>query len=271
MTFETFDAIILFRKIVNIKTQSAASYKLYWKDAMSNIKEYLRSVGISKQELASEIKLSRPTLDAYIAAYERGEEIPRERYQIIFDQLFGVKLDEEAFRGRLSRFKILLDRDERLGTEKIDPKAADVISRLKGRMLQDMSRGDWNQAVYSFIDMLITNYRGNEIFEKLAEYFTYLNRSKMDDVAREDQIPYFARYYKTFSSLLDDPYSFETADFEAFMKRREQIIRDKVKEDKQQELKLKKIINETAKELEKTGVKATEEEILRAVLDKVKK
>ena len=165
---------------------------------MNNIKEYLKAIGISKQEFANEIKLSRPTLDAYITAYENGEIIPRERYQIIFDDLFGEELEVDAFQETLKRLKNLLDRDERLGTEKLDAGAADMVSRLKDRMFQDMSQGDWNRSVYTFIDMLITGYRQNVIFETLAEYFTYLNRSEMDDSVSDDQIPYFAQYYRVF-------------------------------------------------------------------------
>ena len=209
---------------------------------MNNIKEYLKAIGISKQEFANEIKLSRPTLDAYITAYENGEIIPRERYQIIFDDLFGEELEVDAFQETLKRLKNLLDRDERLGTEKLDAGAADMVSRLKDRMFQDMSQGDWNRSVYTFIDMLITSYRQNVIFEMLAEYFTYLNRSEMDDSVSDDQIPYFAQYYRVFDSLLKNPTSYEKTDYEAFMRRREQLINSRIKSQEQKEEKIKKLI-----------------------------
>ena len=238
---------------------------------MNNIKEYLKAIGISKQEFANEIKLSRPTLDAYIAAYENGETIPRERYQIIFDDLFSEELEVDAFQETLKRLKNLLDRDERLGTEKLDAGAADMVSRLKDRMFQDMSQGDWNQSVYAFIDMLITSYRQNVIFETLAEYFTYLNRSEMDDSVSDDQIPYFAQYYRVFDSLLKNPTSYEKTDYEAFMRRREQLINSRIKAQEQKEEKIKKLIFDTAKELEETGIAATDAEILKAVLEKLQK
>ncbi len=238
---------------------------------MNNIKEYLKTMGISKQEFANEIKLSRPTLDAYIAAYENGETIPRERYQIIFDDLFGEELELEAFQETLKRLKNLLDRDERLGTDKLDARAADMVSRLKERMLQDMAKGDWNQSVYAFIDMLIASYRQNVIFEKLAEYFTYLNRSELDDIASDDQIPYFAQFYRVFDTLLKNPSSYEKTDYETFMRRRKQLIEGRKKEQEQKEEKIKKLIFDTAKELEETGLVATDAEILKAVLEKLQK
>ena len=238
---------------------------------MKNIKEYLKAIGVSKQDFANEIRLSRPTLDAYIVAYEKGEEIPRERYQIIFDDLFTEELDVETFQETLKRLKNLLDRDERLGTEKLDARAADMVSRLKDRMFQDMSQGNWNQSVYTFIDMLITSYRQNVIFEKLAEYFTYLNRSELDDCVSDDQVPYFARYYKLFDSLLKNPLSYEKTDYEAFMKRREQLILSRTNEQEQKAEKIKRLISDAARELEGTGIAATDTEILMAVLEKLQK
>ena len=138
-------------------------------------------------------------------------------------------------------------------------------------MLQDMGQEDWNQSVYVFIDMLITSYRQSVIFEKLAEYFTYLNRSKLDDNVSDDQIPYFAQFYKVFDSLLKNPLSYEKTDFEAFMRRRKQIIEGRKKEQEKREDTIKKLIFDTAKELEETGIVATDAEILKAVLEKLQK
>lgn len=236
---------------------------------MINIKEYLKSIGISKQEFATEIKLSRPTLDSYIITYENGEIIPRERYQIIFDELFSEDLDPETFRMELDRLKNLLDRDERLGTDKLDTYAADMVSRLKDRMSQDMSQDGWNQSVYTFIDMLITSYRQNIIFERLAEYFTYLNRSELDDLAESEQIPYFAQFYRLFHSLIKNPTTYEKKDYEAFLKRREQIIKERMTEQEKQEENIKKLISDTARELQETGIAATDAEIIKAVLEKL--
>ena len=238
---------------------------------MINIKDYLKAIGISKQELATEIKLSRPTLDSYIFAYENGEAIPRERYQIIFDELFGETLERDDFWSTLERLKNLLERDERLGTDTLDARAADMVSRLKDRMLQDMSQNGWNQSVYIFIDMLITSYRDNIIFKRLAEYFTYLNRSDLEDRANSEQIPYFAQFYRLFSSLLKNPTTYEEQDYIDFLERREQIIRGRVSEQEKKEENIKKLISDTVRELQETGIDATETEILKAIIEKINK
>lgn len=236
---------------------------------MINIKEYLKTLGISKQEFAAEIKLSRPTLDSYIIAYENGEKIPRERYQIIFEKLFSETLEQDDFWTTLTQLKKLLERDERLGTDTLDAHAADMVSRIKDRMLQDMSQGNWNQSVYTFIYMLITSYRQNIIFERLAEYFTYLNGNELNDFVGDEQIPYFAHFYSLFDSLLKNPTSYKKKDYETFLKRREQIIRNKISEQEKMEEKIKKLISDTARELRGIGIAATDTEIIKAVLEKL--
>lgn len=235
-----------------------------------DIKEYLKKVGISKQEFANEIRLSRPTLDSYIDIYEKGETISKDRYQIIFTNLFEKELDAEIFRKKLDSLKRLLDRDERLGTDKLEAKAADVVSRINNRMLDDMSKEDWNISVYIFIDMLIKNYRNNEIFEKLSEYFVYLNRTKLEDDILDEQIPYFAQFYKAFSSLRDNPTLYDDEDFCDFMNRREQLIIDRENENKKKEENIKDLVGEAIKKIEDSGNEVTETEILNVILDKLK-
>lgn len=54
-----------------------------------NIKEQLKSIDVKISKLAGGLDISRPTLDSYIDLYERGEKIPNEKYQEIFDYLFS--------------------------------------------------------------------------------------------------------------------------------------------------------------------------------------
>ncbi len=238
---------------------------------MIDIKNYLKKIGVSKQDFANEIKLSRPTLDTYINAFENGEIISRDRYQIIFNRLFSEELDEDVFKKRLGEIKNLLNRDERLGTDKLETEAADIVSRINKRILADMSKGDWNKQVYIFVDMLIKDYRKNTTLEKLAEYFSYLNRSKLEDVILDEQIPYFAQFYRAFASLRDNPTLYDKSDFDDFMKRRVEIINDRDKENKIKEENIKGLIVEARKNLEDNGIEVTETEILKALLNKLNK
>ena len=51
------------------------------------IKTVRTKLGLTQKEFADLLGLSRPTLDNYIDLYEAGEKLPKERYQIIFDDL----------------------------------------------------------------------------------------------------------------------------------------------------------------------------------------
>lgn len=56
-----------------------------------DIKEQLKSIDVKISKLAGGLEISRPTLDSYIDLYERGEKIPNEKYQKIFDYLFSTE------------------------------------------------------------------------------------------------------------------------------------------------------------------------------------
>ena len=236
-------------------------------EAKMSIKEYLKSIGVSKQEFASEIKLSRPTLDGYIEAYEKSGRLPRERYQIIFDGLFREELTAVEFKEKLKKMHRLLERDVRLGTEKLDARAADEVSRVKNRMLRDMSEKDWDPSVYTFMEMLLENYRRDPVFRRLAEYFVFLNRSNVNVDASEEQKPYFVNFYKTFDSLYKDSrFAYDEKYYNLFIERRDQLAKDRMAQRNQKNEELMKLLSSTAKEM---GTEATNAEILKAVLEKL--
>ena len=236
-------------------------------DAKMSIKEYLKSVGISKQDFAIEIKLSRPTLDSYIDMYEKSGWIPKERYQIIFDNLFREELTEVEFKEKLKKMHGLLVRDTRLGTEKLGARAADEVARLKNRMLRDMSEEGWSPSVYAFMEMLLDNYRRDAVFRRLAEYFYFLNRSESYVDATEEQKPYFANFYKTFDSMYkDDPLSFDEKDYDMLIQRRNRLAEDRKAKRDQRKDELMKLLSSTVKEM---GTEATDTEIMKAVLEKL--
>ena len=236
-------------------------------DARMSIKEYLKSVGVSKQEFASEIKLSRPTLDCYIDAYEKSGRLPRERYQIIFDNLFQEDLTAVEFKEKLKKMHRLLERDVRLGTDKLDARAADEVSRMKNRMLRDMSEKDWNPNVYAFLEMMLENYRRDAVFRRLAEYFVFLNRSEVNEDASEEQKPYFVNFYKTFDSLYKDArFTYDEKYYDLLIERRDQLAKDRKVQRDQRKDELLKLLSLTVREM---GTEATDAEILKAALEKL--
>ena len=88
--------------------------RIFAKSDMESIKKYLKSIGITQIYLAEALNISRPTLDLYIDLYEKQKNIPKERYNIIFQKLFDEKIDDkDEFLRRLDISRTLLNRDER--------------------------------------------------------------------------------------------------------------------------------------------------------------
>ena len=56
------------------------------------IKKSLKSLDVKISKQATELGISRPTLDSYIDYYERGIKIPNDVYQSIFEYLFSSEM-----------------------------------------------------------------------------------------------------------------------------------------------------------------------------------
>ena len=233
---------------------------------MCNIKKYLKEVGVTQKEFAERIGLSRPTLDTYIEMFECGQTLPKERYDIIFKRLFDSKtVSAKEFENTLQQLENLLNRDQKYGTSDLSPEAADYVSLIVRNMTKDFKVDGWNKDVYTFINILISNYRNNEIFKQLVEYFIYLNNIKEINSIEENQKPYFANLYKTFHGLINEPKIYEVEDYQAFISRCIEIKDEKKKQNNERKDKLKKKIQTMIIEYEKKGMDLSEVEILEEI------
>lgn len=237
---------------------------------MHNIKQYLKDVGITQKEFAERIGLSRPTLDTYIEMFESGQTIPKERYDIIFKRLFDYdKCSAEEFAKNLKQVENLLSRDQKYGTSDLEPEAADYVSLIVRNMNKDLRIADWNKDVYTFINILISNYRENEIFKQLVEYFIFLNDIRSVETIEENQIPYFANLFRAFHSLTEDPSVYDEQDYKNFLKRCFEIRERKQKLANERKDKLKERIQNMIVEYEKKGIDLNEEEIVEAIKNQI--
>lgn len=239
---------------------------------MHNIKQYLSDVGISQKELAERIGLSRPTLNTYIELFESGKTIPKERYNIIFDRLFdNENCSAETFFKNLSQVEKLIARDQKYGISDLKPEEADLVSLIIRNMNRDLKIEGYDKDVYVFINMLLLNYRKNEIFKQLVEYFIYLNDIRDIDTIEESQIPYFANIYKAFHSLTINPCVYEEQDYQDFIKRCSEVQEENKKWATERENNLKRRIRNMIAEYEKKGVILNEEEIIEELTNQVAK
>lgn len=237
---------------------------------MPSIKQYLKEVGITQKVLAERIGLSRPTLDTYIDLYESGQTIPKERYDIIFKRLFeGGNLSAEDFEIKLQQAEGLLERDQKYGTIDLEPEAADYVSAIIRNMNKDLRQENWNEDVYIFINILISNYRNNEIFNQLVEYFIYLNGIRETDTIKEKQIPYFANMFRAFRNLVDNSDAYEEQDYKKFLNRCAEIREHKKKAANEKENTIKDRLQQLISEYEKKGIDLSEEELIEAISNQI--
>ena len=69
-------------------------------DLAMDIKNILQKNGLTLFGFAEMLNISRPTLNSYIRIFEAGSNIPNEKYQIIFEELFNYNLPEKEFKKK---------------------------------------------------------------------------------------------------------------------------------------------------------------------------
>ncbi len=187
-----------------------------------DIKLVLKKNGITIKEFAKRVHLSRPTLDTYIRLYETNQELPKKRYQIIFDTLFKAETAGISFRDELTRFENLLNRDDRLGLVELETREADLVAKIHRAMLSDLKTSDFDRSIYLFINIIISNYKRVEVFKELADYFVELNSLENNSEISDVQKRYYSYFFKMFSQLKKEPEQDEEA-FLRFQSRKKEI------------------------------------------------
>ena len=229
---------------------------------MKGIKQYLRGIGLTQKEFADLLGLSRPTLDNYIDLYEAGEKLPKERYQIIFDDLFLVSHETKTdFLNELSACCGLLNQDRAYGTMELSTEDADLVSGMIKNIRSDVAKDGWEKNIYIFINMLLSNYRENEIFLHLAEYFLVLNGVIDKKEITKKQRPYFAKFYQAFRDLVEDDSCYKMEDYQAFLWRCEEIQNLNQKKRWKTQKELMKLFQERLKKNEQMGIEYSEEDL----------
>ena len=98
------------------------------------IKKNLKALDIRISKLASELGVSRPTLDSYIECFENGHAIPNEGYQRIFEYLFsGEQINSVEFAQRYDYVKRVMLSDAKAGAEKniSDQRQDSILKNIK--------------------------------------------------------------------------------------------------------------------------------------------
>lgn len=227
-----------------------------------NVKEQLKELNITQSDFAEELGISRPTLDSYMSLYDSGEIIPKDRFEIILHRLFdGEITTKEAFLQKLRFYKELLNRDNRLGITDIPADDADTVSTIVDLMIRDMKSAEYSRELYKFIEMLLFNYRRQELFRIIAEYFVAFNDEANYEI-KEKQIPYFANIYACMQKIKGDSVKYREQDYEAFLRRRMEVRQEQVTKENAVKLAISKKVEEIINKAKKDGIALTEEQIM---------
>ena len=168
------------------------------------IKKNLKALDIKISKLATELGVSRPTLDAYIEYYESGQSIPNEGYQKIFEYLFsGEEINSIEFAQKYDYVKRIMLADAKAGAEKAihDERENKILNNIR----EVLATGTVDEHLIEFINLFINN-RDNELVKAIYMYFNYSNGfadlSKQEIKQKEKAI--YSQLAKLFSNYKDN-------------------------------------------------------------------
>lgn len=230
---------------------------------MYDIKEYLKSVDVTKSELAKKLKLSRQTLDNYISSFEKGNTIAKVKYQVVFDRLFSnSQMNKEDFQNKLSAVAMLLDRDEKNGTLDLSAEDTDLITSITKNIATDMKSDNCNRDVYRFINQIINGYHDEVVWQLLAKYCLVLNGLKQVDSIAENEKSFISNIFNVLYKYKKGQLKYDEASYNNFLERRNQIIKGRKALEQGASQSITKKIGKIVMDAAEQGIELTEEEIL---------
>jgi len=168
------------------------------------IKKNLKALDIRISKLASELGVSRPTLDTYIDYFESGHAIPNEGYQKIFGYLFsGEEINSVEFAQRYDYVKRVMLADAKAGAEKTltDQRQDTILKNVK----DILESGTLDKPLIEFMNLFINN-KDKDLVKAIYIYFNFTN-GFLDlsefDLSEKDKA-LFSHLSKVFSDYNND-------------------------------------------------------------------
>ena len=146
------------------------------------IKKSLKTLDVKISKLATELGISRPTLDTYIDYFERGIKIPNDVYQNIFEYLFSSdKMTSIEFAQKYDYVKRVMLSDAKKTIESgISDKREEYLAT---KIIEAVSSGAMTQELLEFIFLFANNYHV-DLVRAISMYFNYTNGFK--DIVKEE-------------------------------------------------------------------------------------
>ena len=183
------------------------------------IKRTLKNFDIRISKLASELGVSRPTLDTYIEYYESGKSIPNSRYQAIFDYLFSMESTSTIEFARkfdyVKRTYLQGNRDE--ATQEHCQKLNDLIS-------DRVSAQETDEDILELVNLFLSNDKV-PLVKAISRYFTFVNGLHIYNEEKEDEKDraLFSQLFKIFSDYQADKIQLDATSYQAFIEKSKRV------------------------------------------------
>lgn len=177
------------------------------------IKKNLKALDVKISKLATDLGISRPTLDTYIEYYERGQQIPNEGYQKIFEYLFSNdEMNSIEFAQKYDYVKRVMLKDAKSGVERnYQSQREEMLSeKVKGMI----DSGEIDKSLLEFMNLFASN-KDNGLVKAIYNYFNYTNGyidMKHEEISDNDKALYsqFCKLFEGYQNgnveYLDDYY-----------------------------------------------------------------
>ena len=232
-----------------------------------NVVETLKKHSLSKIQFALDFYLSRPTLDDYINKFEQGKSLPKSKYQIIFDTLFGSELDLIQFKKEYEYFKTLMSRDRAIRLDDLSPEATDKIFRIIDG-LKESALNDDSLELINFIYFVADGYNyGNELSKAWVLYFNELNGLKCRNDISDRLKKYLGCFYTLNRDFLVDDSRLDIANYDLFIKRKDELKRKRQQRKREIQEKVSEIIKQRVEEeMKKMSADTSDDEIVQKIV-----
>lgn len=190
------------------------------------IKEKIKLLGINMVDLSNMMEVSRPTLYSYINQYNSNKYISNAKYQYIFENLFNENLKtREEFINKLNYYKSLYSK--KISIDHSEKEQSLIIDNIIKKMKRDIHNEDYDESIYVFINMIIKDYKKQEIFKLIAEYFLSLNSNYFEKDRHKNKI-FISNFYELMYKHNKNELLFNEKYYEIFLKRQREIKRKNV-------------------------------------------
>lgn len=169
-------------------------------DDTMEIKKNLKALDVKISKLATELGISRPTLDTYIEYYESGQTIPNEGYQKIFEYLFSSDdMNSIEYAQKYDFVKRVMLKDVKNGVARNYAEQREEI--LSNKVKEMIDNGIVDKPLLEFINLFVNN-KDNKLVNAIYMYFNYSNG--LSDMTESEIDDKDKALFSNFAKLFED-------------------------------------------------------------------